>query len=44
VFTAPNGTVFHHGANYADDVHIAPAEGEPSVEVPIDRKAKRSRG
>ena len=35
-FTAPNGTVFHHIAAYSGDVHIAPAAGEPSVEVPID--------
>ena len=35
-FTAPNGTLFHHTARYSDDVHIAPAVGEPSVEVPID--------
>ena len=35
-FTAPNGTVFHHNATYSGDVHIAPAVGEPSVEVPID--------
>lgn len=35
-FTAPNGTVFHHNAAYSSDVHIAPAIGEPSVEVPID--------
>ena len=35
-FTAPNGIVFHHNAGYSGDVHIAPAVGEPSVEVPID--------
>ena len=23
-FTAPGGTVFHHNADYSDDVHIAP--------------------
>jgi hypothetical protein len=34
-FTAPNGTVFHHNAGYSGDAHIAPAIGEPSVEVPI---------
>ena len=34
-FTAPNGTVFRHNADYADDVHIAPAVGEPFVEVPL---------
>ena len=35
-FMAPNGTVFHHGSSCSGDVHIAPAIGEPSVEVPID--------
>jgi hypothetical protein len=35
-FVAPGGTVFHHNAGYSDDVHIAPAVGEPSVEIPID--------
>jgi hypothetical protein len=30
------GTVFHHNAGYTSDAHIAPAIGEPSVEVPID--------
>ena len=30
------GTVFHHNAGYSGDAHIAPAIGEPSVEVPID--------
>jgi hypothetical protein len=35
-FTAAGGTVFHHNAAYTGDVHIAPAVGEPPVEVPID--------
>ncbi len=35
-FTAPNGTVFYHNAGYSGDMHIVPAVGEPSVEVPID--------
>ena len=36
LFVAPNVTVFHHNAGYSGDVPIAPAVGEPSVEVPID--------
>ena len=35
-FTAPNGTVFYHNTGCSGDAHIAPAVGEPSVEVPID--------
>jgi hypothetical protein len=34
-FTARGGTVFDHNAGYSGDVHIAPAVGEPSVEVQI---------
>jgi len=28
--------VFRHNAGYSGDAHIAPAIGEPSVELPID--------
>jgi len=35
-FVAPGGTVFHYNAGYSGDAQIAPAIGEPSVELPID--------
>ena len=35
-FTAPNGTVFPYQGDGSGHAHIAPAIGEPSVEVPID--------